>query len=134
MKKIMMRGTALALVLVMLCGMASASTVVTPRADSMFSSASAYLGSDGWVTISCTTFWQHTTIRIVSIWSEYKEDGVYYHLSDLANATYTVHDTTTIGKEYDCTSILGTGTIRIGFRVMCDGYYINRYSNDVTFR
>ena len=134
MKKIAVRSTALALLLVMLCGIANASGIL-PRADGLFASASAYLYSDLWVTVSAYCYAPHATLRIVSVWSELKNsDGSYTYLDGLPNATYSVHDTTSIGKEYDCSSILTTGTCRVGVRLMCDGVYIIRYSNDLTIR
>ncbi len=111
----------------------TASAEVTPRADIVFESASAFLASNKLVVFNCVAYAVYDRISITSVWLEQQVNGEWEYVKSLTPPSYVATKMPAYGAEVNYSSDIGSGTFRVGFTVDADGYSISRYSNTRTF-
>ena len=107
--------------------------VVTPRADLYFINATAFLTTDKRVSFDCTTYDIHEQISITDVWLEQQINGHWVLVRKMDAPTYVAVNTISYVAVADYSFEIGTGNVRVAFRVNADGYSIIRYSNSRTF-
>lgn len=104
-----------------------------PYADSVFDSATVSLKSTKKVKYDCATYGTKEVLSVVACWLEEQEsDGTWSEVCNLSCPS-AGSNTFSYTREMDYSSIIGSGTFRIGATFNADGYRITRYSNSRTF-
>lgn len=107
---------------------------VMPCADTEFNSVTTLLKSSKQVSFRAVTYNVKSSISVTACWLEQEnDDGSWTTVCSLDVPSTVSQDDFSYYATMDYSSVIGTGTYRIGATYNADGHTITRYSNERTF-
>ena len=123
----------LVLILSLICTCLPISSIAETRADIEFDSASISLYTSKQAYFRCQTYATMDNLSVTSCWLQQQVNGVWTYVCSLTRPSTVGVNTGVYAALMDYSSIIGSGTYRIGARFNADGHTIVRYSNSRTF-
>lgn len=107
---------------------------IIPLADTEFASVTTTLKATKQVSFRALTNDMKSNISVTACWLEQKnDDGSWTTVCSLDVPSVVSQNDFSYSAIMDYSSVIGTGTYRIGATYNADGHTITRYSNERTF-